>query len=155
VSAVADKYTEFQKLDTEVLVLSVDTIYVHKVWNESELSKIIPGGIPFPMLTDIAGKIGIEYGVFEESNGVDLRGTFIIDPEGVIQGYEVLTAPVGRNIDEIIRLLQAFQYVKSSKEREVIPSGWRPGMPTLKPGMALIGKVWEIWSPALLKTDTT
>ena len=147
-STVADKYAEFQNLDTEVLALSVDTIYVHSVWNETELSKIIPGGIPFPMLTDIAGRIGTEYGVFEEDNGVDLRGTFIVDPEGVVQGYEVLTAPVGRNIDEIIRLVQAFQHVKSSKEKEVIPSGWRPGMATLKPGMALIGKVWEIWKPS-------
>jgi alkyl hydroperoxide reductase subunit AhpC len=144
-------YAEFQKLETEVLAMSVDTIYIHKVWNDTELSKIIPGGIPFPMLTDITGKIGNEYGVFDEDNGVDLRGTFIIDPEGVIQGYEVLTAPVGRNIEETFRLLQAFQHVKASKEKEVIPSGWRPGMATLKPGMALIGKVWEIWNLTYLK----
>jgi len=154
VSAVADKYAQFQELDTEVLALSVDTVYVHKVWNDTELSKIIPGGIPFPLLTDIAGRIGTRYGVFEESNGVDLRGTFIVDLDGVIQAYEVLTAPVGRNIDETIRLLQAFQHVKASKEKEVIPSGWRPGMPTLKPGMALIGKVWEIWSPAQLRSGS-
>lgn len=101
--------------------------------------------MPFPMLTDISGKIGTEYGVFDEESGIDLRGTFIVDPSGVIQGFEVLTAPVGRNIDETIRLLQAFQHVRASKEKEIIPSGWKPGMPTLRPRMALIGKVWETW----------
>ena len=70
---------------------------------------------------------------------------FIIDPEGVVQGYEVLTPPVGRNINETFRQLQAFQLVRETKGAEATPSGWRPGKATLKPGIELVGKVWKEW----------
>ena len=88
------------------------------MWNDNELSKMVDGGIPFPMLSD-----------------------------GVVQGYEVLTPPVGRNVDETFRQIQAFQLVRESKGTEATPSGWIPGKPVLKPGPALVGKVWEVWNP--------
>ena len=106
---------------------------------------MVEGGVPFPMLTDAGGKIGSAYGIYDEEAGVENRGRFLIDPDGVIQGYEVLTPPVGRNVLETIRQIQAFQLIRETKGAEATPSGWRPGKQTLKPGIDLVGKVWEIW----------
>ena len=123
-------------------------MFVHKMWNDNELSKMVKGGVPFPMLTDAGGKVGTVYGVYDENAGVETRGRFLIDPDGVIQAYEVLTPPVGRNVSETIRQIQAFQLVRKSEGAEATPSGWKPGKMTLKPGPDLVGKVWEVW-----KTD--
>ena len=123
-------------------------MFVHKVWNDRELEKMVGGGVPFPMLSDAGGKVGKVYGVFDENSGVESRGRFIIDPDGVVQGYEVLTPPVGRNVNETIRQVQAFQLVRETEGAEATPSGWKPGKKTLKPGINLVGKVWEEW-----KTD--
>ncbi len=123
-------------------------MFVHKVWNDRELEKMVGGGVPFPMLSDAGGKVGKVYGVFDEDAGVESRGRFIIDPDGVVQGYEVLTPPVGRNVNETIRQVQAFQLVRETEGGEATPSGWKPGKATLKPGINLVGKVWEEW-----KTD--
>jgi len=123
-------------------------MYVHKMWDDNELSKMVPGGIPFPMLSDAGGKVGTIFGIYDEGEGVDTRGRFIIDPDGIIQAYEVLSPPVGRNVMENIRQIQAFQLVREKKGAEALPSGWKPGKKTLKPGPDLVGKVWEVW-----KTD--
>jgi len=125
--------------------MSTDSRFVHKMWQENELSKMVSGGVPFPMLTDSGGRIGSVYGVYDEDAGVDIRGRFIIDPDGVIQAMEMLTPPVGRNVAELIRQVKAFQHVR--KTGEATPSGWQPGGVTLKPGPALVGKVWEVWKP--------
>jgi alkyl hydroperoxide reductase subunit AhpC len=125
--------------------MSIDSIFVHKMWDDKELSKMVKGGVPCPMLSDAGGRVGKVFGVFNEDQGVENRGRFIIDPEGVVQGYEVLTPPVGRNVNESIRQIQAFQLVRNSKGKEATPSGWRPGKVTLKPGPDLVGKVWEVW----------
>ena len=148
-AAVATKYKELKKLGLEFLSVSVDSHFVHKVWQEQELSKMVKGGVPFPMLSDGGGKIGSVYGVYDEDEGVDIRGRFIIDPDGVIQAMEMLTPPVGRNVAELIRQVQAFQLVRKTKGGEATPSGWQPGKPTLKPGPDLVGKVWEVWTPDL------
>jgi peroxiredoxin (alkyl hydroperoxide reductase subunit C) len=132
----------------QVLSMSIDSVFVHKMWNDVELSKMVAGGVPFPMLSDAGGKVGSAFGVYDDQAGVETRGRFIIDPDGVIQGYEILTPPVGRNIDETLRQVQAFQLVRATKGAEATPSGWRPGKITLKPGPDLVGKVWEVW-----KTD--
>jgi peroxiredoxin (alkyl hydroperoxide reductase subunit C) len=125
--------------------MSIDSIYVHKMWNDHELSKMVDGGVPFPMLSDAGGRVGKVYGIFDEEAGVETRGRFIIDPDGVIQGYEVLTPPVGRNVSESMRQIQAFQLVRDSKGAQATPSGWKPNKPTLTPGPDLVGKVWEVW----------
>jgi peroxiredoxin (alkyl hydroperoxide reductase subunit C) len=134
-----------QELDVEVLSMSTDSRFIHKVWNEVELSKMVEGGIPFPMLSDQGGRIGTVYGVYDEAAGVNIRGRFIIDPDGVIQAMEVLTPSVGRNIQETLRQLKAFQHVRATGE--ATPSGWEPGKTTLEPGPDLVGKVWEVWQP--------
>ena len=128
--------------------MSIDSVFVHKMWDDKELSKMVVGGVPFPMLSDAGGKVGKVFGVFDDEAGVENRGRFIIDPEGVVQGFEVLTPPVGRNVGETFRQVQAFQLVRESKGTEATPSGWKPGKVTLKPGPDLVGKVWEVW-----KTD--
>lgn len=124
-------------------------MFVHKMWDDEELSKMVEGGVPFPMLSDSGGKVGRVYGIYDEDAGVETRGRFLIDPDGVIQGYEVLTPPVGRNVAESIRQIQAFQLVRESKGTQATPSGWRPGKPTLKPGVDLVGKVWKEWQTKL------
>jgi alkyl hydroperoxide reductase subunit AhpC len=83
------------------------------------------------MASDAAGKVGKIYGVYDEELGVELRGRFIIDPDGVIQGMEVLTPPVGRKISETIRQIQAFQHVRTTRGAEATPAGWEPGKLTL------------------------
>lgn len=126
--------------------MSVDSRFSHKIWQETELSQMVPGGFPYPMLNDPGGRIGAVYGVYDEESGVDVRGRFIIDPDGIIQAVEILTPSVGRNVTEFIRQVQAFQHVRATGE--VTPSGWQPGRPTLTPSPALTGKVWTAW-----KTD--
>jgi len=148
-TAVAAKYEDLKKLDVEVLSVSVDSKFVHKVWQTEELSKMVEGGVPFPMVSDGAGKIGSVYGVYDEAAGVNVRGRFIIDPDGVIQAIEILTPPVGRNVSELFRQIQAFRLVRKTNGAEVAPSGWQPGKPTLKPGPELVGKVWKVWKPDL------
>ena len=143
-TAIAVRYPELKDLGVEVLAISVDTVFSHKVWQEEELSKMVEGGVPYPMLWDVGGKTGQAYGVYDENLGLNLRGRFLIDPDGIIQAIEVLNAPVGRNTDELIRQIQAFQYVREHSD-EACPAGWRPGKPTLKPSPALAGKVYEVW----------
>lgn len=101
--------------------------------------------IPFPMLSDQNGNIGRLYGVYNEEAGVQDRGRFIIDPDGVVQAYEVMTSPVGRNVQEALRQIQAFQLVRETKGAQVTPSGWKPGKKVLKPGVDLVGNVWKEW----------
>ena len=144
-AAVASKYKDIKDLGAEVLSVSVDSHFVHKIWQDNELSKMVKGGAPFPILSDGPGNIGRIYGVYDENAGVEMRGRFIIDPDGVVQAIEIVTPPVGRNIMEMIRQLQAFQHVRATNGAEATPTGWRPGKTTLKPGPDLVGKVWEIW----------
>ena len=94
-------------MDVEVLAMSADSRFVHKIWQEAELGKMVSGGVPFPMLSDAGGKIGTVYGVYDEGAGVDIRGRFIIDPDFVIRAMEVLTPEVGRNPDELLRQIKA------------------------------------------------
>jgi len=129
------------------IAVSVDSKFVHKIWHEQELSKMVKGGIPFPMVSDGAGHLGRAYGVYDEAAGVNIRGRFLIDPDGVVQAMEVMTPPVGRNINETIRQVQAFQHVRATKGAEACPADWTPGKPTLKPGPDLVGRVWEVWKP--------
>ena len=127
--------------------MSTDSRFIYKMWQDNELSKMVEGGVPFPLLTDAGGFIGRVYGVYHEGAGVDIRGRFIIDPDGVIQAMEVLSPPVGRNIAEFIRQVKAFQHVRATGE--ATPSGWQPGKATLTPGPDLVGNVWKVWKPEM------
>ena len=142
--AIAERYDEFRELGVEVLSVSVDSPHVHKAWQEHELSKMVDGGLPYPMLSDRGGRIGKKYLVYDPEDGTDIRGFFIIDPEGVLQVAEVLNASMGRDVDEMLRLIQGAQYVYS-RRGEALPACWQPGDQTLKPGEQLVGKVWTTW----------
>ena len=146
-SAVAVKYEELRSLGVEVLSCSIDSRFIHKIWQEEELSKMVKGGVPFPMLSDAGGRIGSAYGVYDEEAGVNIRGRFLIDPDGIIQAKEIIAPPVGRNVPELIRQVRAFQHVRATGE--VMPAGWQPGRATLKPGPDLVGKVWKVWKPEM------
>ncbi len=106
---------------------------------------MVDGGVPFPMVSDPGGKVGKLYDVYDEDAGVNIRGRFLIDPDGVIQAAEVLSPPVGRNPAELIRQIKAYQHNRNTGE--VMPSGWVEGGQTLKPSAKLAGHVWEVWQP--------
>ncbi|MEN3014062.1 MAG: thioredoxin-dependent peroxiredoxin [Endomicrobiia bacterium] len=141
---IAENYDEFKNISTEVIGISIDTVYSHKVWVETELSKMLNNkSFPFPLASDLSGKIGQLYGVYDENTGLDMRGTFIIDPDGVIQSIEINNAPVGRDSQEIIRKLKGFQYVRASGGNEVCPARWKPGKKSIKPSIKIAGKVYK------------
>jgi alkyl hydroperoxide reductase subunit AhpC len=144
-TAVAVKYKDLQEMGAEILAISVDSPYTHKVWQEGELSKMVDGGLPYPMLSDPGGVIGQMYDVYDELDGVDMRGRFLIDPDGVIQAIEVLAPAIGRNVAEMIRQVKAGAHVRDTGE--ATPAGWEPGKKTLKPEAGRAGKVCEIWAP--------
>lgn len=144
-TAVAVKYKDLQELGAEILAISVDSPYTHKVWQEGELSKMVDGGLPYPMLSDPGGAIGQLYDVYDQEAGVDLRGRFLIDPDGNVQAMEVLAPAIGRNVAEMIRQVKACAHVRDTGE--ATPAGWEPGKKTLKPEAGLAGKVCEIWAP--------
>ncbi len=101
-------------------------MFVHKMWVDHELSKMITAKtVPFPMLSDAGGKVGEIFGVYDHDAGVDVRGRFLIDPDGIVQGFEVLSPPVGRNVGETLRQIQAFQLVRESKGTKATPRGGR------------------------------
>lgn len=110
---------------------------------------MVDGGIPFPMVSDQAGNVGRAYGCWDPNQGIELRGRFIIDPDGIIQAMEVLTPPVGRKLAETVRQVQAFQHVRHTEGREACPAGWEPGKATLTPGPDLVGNVWKVWNPSM------
>ena len=134
---VADKYEELKSLGVEVISVSTDTEFVHKAWwdNSETIKKI-----KFPMLADPTGKVCKAYGTYIDEEGLSLRGTFIIDPQGLLKAYEMHDNSIGRSADELIRKIQAAQYVEQHKG-EVCPMNWKPGAKTLKPGLDLVGKI--------------
>ena len=146
IAGFASRYKDFQKLEVEILAISVDSLFVHKIWNDQELSKLVKGGVPFPMLTDAGGAIGNAYGVYQRETGVEARGRFILDPDGTLQGYEILTAPVGRSVKETYRQIQAFQAVWESKGTKVASCEWKTGQPLFSPSSKLVGQTADFWN---------
>ena len=125
---------EFAKFDTVLLGISVDSHYVHREYTLKSREHGGLGPIKIPLLSDLDKSIGKDYGVyldFSDDAGVDLRGTFIIDRSGILRHSSINDLPVGRNIPEILRLVQAFQY--TDRHGEVCPSAWSPGSATLVP----------------------
>jgi alkyl hydroperoxide reductase subunit AhpC len=143
---LAEANPTLSALDVRVFACSVDSHFVHKAWDDAELSKMIPGGVPYPIISDLGGSIGMQYGVYDENIRMNVRGRFLIDPDGILQAVEILAPSVGRNIDETIRQVEAFQYVRSMGGAEVCPAKWQKGQTTLKPGQDLVGKVQFVWN---------
>jgi NADH-dependent peroxiredoxin subunit C len=134
---LADSYEKIKNLGGEILAVSTDTVFAHKAWHDT--SKTI-NKIKFPMIADPSHKISKSYGVYIPEEGVALRGSFIIDPEGILKTIEIHENSIGRSADELIRKLEAAKFVKEHGG-EVCPSNWKPGSKTLKPGLDLVGKI--------------
>ena len=134
----ADLYERFKAENAEVFSVSTDTVHTHKAWHDrSETIK----KIKFPMIADPTGKLCKIFGTYIEEEGLSLRGTFIIDPEGVLKVMEIHDNSVGRNAYETLRKLQAAKFVFENNGVEVCPASWKPGDNTLKPGMDLVGEI--------------
>ncbi|MFA4952748.1 MAG: redoxin domain-containing protein [Candidatus Pacearchaeota archaeon] len=136
-SELAENYELLKKMNVEVLSISTDTEFAHKAWHET--SEIIKK-VKFPMLADPTGRISKIYGTYIEEEGLSVRATFIIDPEGVIKAYEFHNNDIGRSIEELIRKIQAAQFVKDNKGF-VCPMNWKPGKEALKPELNIIEKI--------------
>ena len=134
---LADKYAKLKEMGVEVYSVSTDTHFVHKAWHDaSETIK----KIKFHMLADPTGHLSRFFGVHIEDAGMAYRGTFVANPEGVIKIAEIHDNGIGRNSDELLRKVQAAQFV-ASHPGEVCPAKWTPGAATLKPGLDLVGKI--------------
>ncbi len=134
---MADRYEDFKKMGVEVYSVSTDTHFVHKAWHDaSETIK----KIHYPMLADPTGILTRAFGVHIEEQGIAYRGTFVVDPEGRIKIAEIHDNGIGRSADELLRKVQAAQFV-ATHPGEVCPARWKPGAQTLKPGINLVGKI--------------
>ena len=132
-----NKYDEFKKMGCEIYSVSCDSEYVHKAWHESS-DRI--GKVEYTMLADPNGNLAKSFDVYVESDGMAERGTFVINPEGKVVLYEVSADNIGRNADELLRKVQAAQFVYEHGD-EVCPAKWEPGDDTLKPSFDLSGKL--------------
>jgi peroxiredoxin len=135
--SLADNYAKFKELGVEIISVSTDTAFVHKAWHDN--SETI-AKIKYPMLADPTGRVAQAYGTYIDEEGLALRGTFIIDPEGVIKSIEINNNDIGRSIKELLRKIQAVKYV-STHAGKVCPMNWEPGEDDLQPGVDLIGKI--------------
>jgi peroxiredoxin (alkyl hydroperoxide reductase subunit C) len=134
---LADYYPQLQEMGVEVYSVSTDTHFTHKAWHDaSETIK----KINYPMVGDPTGAISRNFEVMIEEEGLALRGTFVINPEGEIKVCEVHDLGIGRSAKELVRKVQAAQYV-ASHDGEVCPASWQPGEETLAPSLDLVGKI--------------
>ncbi|CAG7605146.1 alkyl hydroperoxide reductase subunit C [Candidatus Vallotia tarda] len=134
---LADHYAEFQKLGVEIYGISTDTHFTHKSWHDTSetISKV-----KYPLIGDPTATLARNFGVLIEEEGLAQRGTFVINPEGQIKMYEIHDNGIGRDARELLRKIQAAQYVESHPG-EVCPAKWIPGNKTIKPSLDIIGKI--------------
>ena len=134
---VADKYEELQSMGVEVYSVSTDTHFTHKAWHDT--SDTI-GKINYTMIGDPNGEITKNFKVMRKGIGLADRGTFIIDPDGIIQSMEITAEGIGRDAEDLMRKIKAAQYVRNNPG-EVCPAKWKEGEATLAPSLSLVGKI--------------
>ena len=137
---LAEHYAAFRKEGAEIVSVSADTVYVHKAWHDQSAAI---GKITFPMAADPKVVLARAFGIYVEEGedaGLSLRGTFIIDPDGVLRAMEIHDNSIGRSVKELLRKLQAAKFVREHGG-QVCPASWEPGKKTLKPGLGLVGKI--------------
>ena len=137
VEDAADNYAEFQKLETEVYIVTTDTHFSHKVWHETSPAV---GKARFPLVGDPTHTLTRAFDVHIEAEGLALRGTFVINPDGVIKTAEVHSNEIARDVKETLRKLKGAQYT-AKHPGEVCPAKWNDGAATLKPSLDLVGKI--------------
>lgn len=128
--AFSDRIDEFRDIKTEIVGVSVDSKFTHLAWTEKPREAGGIQGLKYPLLADLKREMANAYQVLTD-DGVALRGLFLIDPKGVLQQATINNLAVGRDVDEALRVVQAFQYV--AEHGEVCPAGWRPGKKSMKP----------------------
>merc|ERR1719378_1484131 len=131
--AFSDRADEFRAINCEVLACSVDSHFSHLAWTERPRNKGGLGKMNIPLVSDLTKQISKDYGVLLEDAGISLRGLFIIDDKGTLRQITVNDLPVGRSVDETLRLVQAFKF--TDEHGEVCPAGWKPGADTIKPSV--------------------
>jgi peroxiredoxin (alkyl hydroperoxide reductase subunit C) len=134
---MADKYARFQEIGVEVYAVSTDSHFVHKAWHDASATI---RKINYPMLADHTGALSRSFGVLIEEDGMAYRGTFVVNPEGRIKLAEIHDNGIGRNADELLRKVEAAQFV-AANPNEVCPAKWKKGDATLKPSIDLVGKI--------------
>jgi len=134
---IADHYEEFQKRGVEIYSVSTDTHFTHKAWHET--SDTI-GKIQYTMIGDPTGAITRNFEVMREAQGLADRGSFVVDPNGVIQAMEITAEGIGRDAEDLLRKVKAAQYV-AANPGEVCPAAWKEGEATLAPSLDLVGKI--------------
>jgi peroxiredoxin (alkyl hydroperoxide reductase subunit C) len=134
---LADHYDTFKAMGVEIYSVSTDTHFTHKAWHDT--SETI-GKIKYPMIGDPTGALTRNFDVMVESEGLALRGTFVINPEGVIKAIEITDDGIGRDAQELLRKVQAAQYI-AANPGQVCPAKWTPGAETLAPSLDLVGKI--------------
>jgi peroxiredoxin (alkyl hydroperoxide reductase subunit C) len=130
--AFSDRIKEFHERGAEVLGVSVDSKFSHLAWIQTPRNNGGLGGLTYPLVSDLTKKISSDYGVLLE-DGIALRGLFVIDKGGIVQTITIHNLPVGRSVDETLRVIDALQYVET--HGEVCPADWKKGDPTIKPGV--------------------
>ncbi len=133
----ASLYGEFQKIGAEIISVSTDTAFCHKAWHDT--SEAI-GKVDYPMAADPTGRLCRAFRTYIEDEGLALRGSFVIDPEGILKTMEIHDLGIGRSARELLRKVQAAQFVAENGDL-VCPANWEPGADTLKPGLDLVGKI--------------
>jgi len=132
ITSFSDRAQEFKDINTQILGVSVDSEFSHLAWIQTDRKNGGVGDLNIPLVSDIKKEISSAYNVLDPDAGVALRGLFIIDKEGTIQHATVNNLAFGRNVDEVLRTLQAIQYVQANPD-EVCPEGWQPGEKTMNP----------------------
>lgn len=134
---LADRYDEFVSLNIEIVSISADTAFVHKAWHDNSpaIKKV-----RYPMASDPSGALCKHFGTYIEHEGLSLRGTFIINPDGILKAFEMHDNSIGRSASELLRKVKAAQFV-SANPGQVCPASWDIGRETLTPGLNLVGKI--------------
>ncbi|HIK40361.1 MULTISPECIES: peroxiredoxin [Thermoleptolyngbya] len=132
ITAFSDRHADFKAINTEILGVSVDSVFSHLAWIQTDRKSGGVGDLNYPLVADIKKEVSAAYNVLDPEAGVALRGLFIIDKDGIIQHATINNLAFGRNVDETLRVLQAIQYVQSHPD-EVCPANWKPGDATMNP----------------------
>ncbi|MDP2091229.1 MAG: redoxin domain-containing protein [Candidatus Gracilibacteria bacterium] len=136
---MAEQEEKFKELGVEVLAISTDTIFSHRAWVKHEK---LMSGFPYKMLADHSTEVADIYNILDEESGIAGRGTFVIDPDGVLRTIEVTSGPLGRNSDELIRKIEALQFMRAHPT-QACPAKWAVGSKTLTPNIKMAGEVYE------------
>ncbi|XP_067829137.1 peroxiredoxin-2 [Heptranchias perlo] len=139
--AFSDRADEFHKINCEVIGASTDSHFSHLAWINTPRKQGGLGHMKVPLVADLTQSISKDYGILKEDEGIAYRGLFIIDDKGILRQITINDLPVGRSVDETLRLVQAFQF--TDKHGEVCPAGWKPGHDTIKPDVHNSKKFFE------------